>query len=249
MHDHNNGTGQTSKTYPEAPFANSWRENNAANGTRYSAGNTYRVNSNVTFYAEWNSPTVKLPENNPTRTNYVFDGWYTLASGGTPVTSGTSVTANATYFAHWRTAQEYRVYYNANGGSGAPAEQTKIGGTPLTLRAATPSLALTISYDACGGSQPSSGTTLGGTFLRWNTQANGGGANYNPEGSYSQDANVTLYAQWQYPTAQSQGKTIPTSTRDGYTFGGWFTERDGNGDQVTEDTPIKSRTTVYAYWI
>ena len=35
------------------------------------------------------------------RPGYTFDGWYTLADGGTQVTSGTIVTADVTYFAHW----------------------------------------------------------------------------------------------------------------------------------------------------
>ena len=39
----------------------------------------------------------------PTRTGYSFAGWYTAASGGTQITSGTTVslTANQTLYAHW----------------------------------------------------------------------------------------------------------------------------------------------------
>ena len=39
----------------------------------------------------------------PTRTNYDFDGWYTASSGGSKVTSSTTVTATSdhTLYAHW----------------------------------------------------------------------------------------------------------------------------------------------------
>ena len=49
----------------------------------------------------------------PTKTNYEFLGWYTAASGGTQVTSGTSVTitANQTLYAQWKLNQVYRCRY------------------------------------------------------------------------------------------------------------------------------------------
>ncbi len=37
----------------------------------------------------------------PTRSGYVFDGWWTSASGGTQVTSNTIATGNTTIVAHW----------------------------------------------------------------------------------------------------------------------------------------------------
>ena len=37
----------------------------------------------------------------PTRSGYTFDGWYTAAAGGTPVTIYTVFTADATIYAHW----------------------------------------------------------------------------------------------------------------------------------------------------
>ena len=40
----------------------------------------------------------------PSRTNYVFDGWYTAARGGDKVdfSAGIELTANAMYYAHWK---------------------------------------------------------------------------------------------------------------------------------------------------
>lgn len=37
----------------------------------------------------------------PTKHDYVFDGWYTAASGGTAVTATTVVTSNMAIYAHW----------------------------------------------------------------------------------------------------------------------------------------------------
>ena len=45
----------------------------------------------------------------PTKTNYTFEGWYTEASGGSKVTSSTTVTATAnhTLYAHWTSAHTH----------------------------------------------------------------------------------------------------------------------------------------------
>jgi uncharacterized repeat protein (TIGR02543 family) len=37
----------------------------------------------------------------PTRSGYLFDGWYTAASGGTRISATTRVTNNVTYYAQW----------------------------------------------------------------------------------------------------------------------------------------------------
>lgn len=49
----------------------------------------------------YNSTYGSLPT--PSRTGYTFSGWYTAASGGTKITSGTtvSITSNQTLYAHW----------------------------------------------------------------------------------------------------------------------------------------------------
>ena len=40
---------------------------------------------------------------------------------------------------------------------------------------------------------------------------------------------------------------LPTPTRDGYTFDGWFTAAEG-GEKVTTDTVFNGNTTIYAHW-
>ena len=49
-----------------------------------------------------------------TRNGYVFDGWYTSASGGTKVTAMTKVTGNVTYYAHWKGNAHYKLTVKPN---------------------------------------------------------------------------------------------------------------------------------------
>ena len=37
----------------------------------------------------------------PARSGYMFDGWFTEASGGTQINATTTITEDATYYAHW----------------------------------------------------------------------------------------------------------------------------------------------------
>ena len=74
----------------------------------------------------------------------------------------------------------HTVSYNANGGSGAPGNQTKWWGEVLTLSNTRP-------------------TRANHTFLGWATSANGAVA-YQPGGRYGADNNVTLYAVWKLAT-------------------------------------------------
>lgn len=41
---------------------------------------------------------------------------------------------------------------------------------------------------------------------------------------------------------------MPTTTKDGLVFGGWYTEKEGSGIQYTNNTPVTGDVTLYAYW-
>ena len=131
---------------------------------------------------KWYNETLTLSTTKPTRTGYTFAGWYTAASGGSKY--GTTYTGNAaaTLYAHW-TPITYTVSYNANGGSGVPANQTKTYGVNLTLTSLTSSQLPVRQYYK---------------FLGWGTSAGATSATYQPGGTYSSNAAVTLYAVWQY---------------------------------------------------
>lgn len=119
-----------------------------------------------------------LRSNGFTRTNYVFKNWNTNSAGtGTAYASGANYTGNAalTLYAQWYAP--YTVAYNANGGTGAPASQVKVYNTALTLRTEKP-------------------TRPDFVFMNWNTSSAGSGTSYASGGSYTANANATLYAQW-----------------------------------------------------
>ena len=76
---------------------------------------------------------------------------------------------------------EYKVTYNANGGSGAPSAQTKYYKNDLTLSSTRP-------------------TRAGCTFLGWATSSTATTATYQPGAAYTTDKALTLYAVWKANT-------------------------------------------------
>lgn len=198
------------------------------------------------------SYTFTISSTKPTRTGYTFLGW-SLSSTATSASyqpdGSITLTASDILYAVWK-ANTYTVSYNANGGSGAPSNQTKTYGVTLTLSNTKP-------------------TRTGYTFSAWNTAQNGSGTSYAPGGSYTANAAVTLYAQWTantyVVTFDAQGGSVtpasksvtygqpygslPVPVRAGYRFDGWFTVATG-GTQVTAETvvTVTAAQTLYAHW-
>jgi len=182
----------------------------------------------------------------PERTGYTFDGWYTSASGGTEIKS-TDVCSNAiTLYAHW-SKEQYTITFDLNGGEGtAPAS-------------------MSVSYNATYSSLPASPSRTGYNFAGWYTSASGGTKIENTSICTSAG---TLYAHWTAKpytltfdvnggnalttntlsaTYDAAYGTLPSATRTGYVFDGWFTSAD-SGTQVKADTVCKGDLTVYAHW-
>ena len=180
-----------------------WNTAADGTGTDYSPGATYTGNSSLTLYAVWtiNTYTVSYNMNGgdgtianqtktynvaltlsstvPTRTNYTFMGWSESNTAVVPTyLAGGSFTnnANTVLFAVWR-LNLYTVSYNANGGTGAPASQTKTHGVDLTLSSTEP-------------------TRSGYAFFGWATSSSATTAEYQPGDTFTTDANTTLYAVW-----------------------------------------------------
>ncbi len=184
----------------------------------------------------------------PTRPGYTFLGWSTSPNASSAsYQPGELMYCDAQsykFYAVWRNdTSYYYVYYNANGGSGAPDRQIKASTHKLALSTVTPTKTFNITYYANGGYTASSGKTVSCSFKSWNTAVNGNGTTYYPGGTYSNNADVTLYAQWINPTAGA----LPTPTRDGYTFDGWYTGKE-IGTKITESSTISSNLTLYAHW-
>lgn len=128
---------------------------------------------------KWKDITLPLSSTKPTRTGYTFNSWNTASGGtGTKYNPGGNYTANAdaTLYAQW-TPITYTVTYDANGGSGAPSNQTKTYGVTLTLSSTKP-------------------TRTGYNFIGWGTSKSATTATYSAGGSYTNNASITLYAIW-----------------------------------------------------
>lgn len=167
-------------------------------------------------------------------------------TGGWPAdVSATMPAKDTTYTANW-TATEYDVNFDTNGGGTAPTGQT-------------------VTFGQAYGALPTV-TRTGYTFDGWFTAADGG-TQVTDTTSVSTAANHTLYARWTPETytitynlnggdAIENGSytvhdavTLPTPTRTGYTFGGWF---DNSGLTGTAVTVIPAGSTgnkaFYAKW-
>ena len=113
----------------------------------------------------------------PTRSGYVFNGWFDADTGGNEYTFGTAVTADITLYAQW-TIMTYTVSYNVNrGDSTEPSTETVEHGGTATRPTTDP-------------------TWTGYTFTGWFDAASGGSVyNFGTEVT----ADITLYAQWTPP--------------------------------------------------
>ena len=120
----------------------------------------------------------------------------------------------------------YYVTYNANGGSGAPAEQSKVNDSVLKLSTVKP-------------------TRSGYAFQGWATSSGSTTVAYKSGASYSATKSITLYAVWKVSHTFSFGLndgsgsfsdmkvvdgqefSIPSKkpSRKGYTFKGWYVKR------------------------
>ena len=221
-----------------------WNTKKDGTGTAYAAGASYKKNADATLYAQWTNPKAgELAA--PTRSGYTFNGWYTAASGGKKVTDASTISADTTLYARWPAVPKntYTIQYDANGGSGAPASQTKTEGKTLTLSSAKPTKSFKITYNANGGSVSPSSKTVDCGFTGWNTKKDGSGTAYAAGASYKKDAAATLYAQWSNPKAGA----LAAPTRSGYTFNGWYTAASG-GKKVTDSSTISADITLYAQW-
>lgn len=129
---------------------------------------------------KWKNQTLTLSSTKPTRTGCSFLGWSTSSTSTTATYSaGGSYTENeaATLYAVWK-ANTYTVSYNANGGTGAPANQTKTYGKTLTLSTTKP-------------------TRTNYNFKGWGTSASATTVSYAAGASYTANAAITLYAVWE----------------------------------------------------
>lgn len=209
---------------------------------------------------KWYGVPLTLSTQTPTRTGYTFLGWSTSSSATyASYSPGQSYTSNSgkTFYAVW-SKNSYTIQYNANGGSGAPASQTKKYGETLTLSSVKP-------------------TRSGYTFKGWSTSSTATTPTYYAGGSYTANSGATLYAVWEKnatptpvtytvsynanggsgaPASQTKTQNVTLTlsstkpTRSGYTFLGWSTSSTATyplyyaGGSYTAN----ASATLYAVW-
>ncbi|WP_373207296.1 InlB B-repeat-containing protein [Coprococcus phoceensis] len=130
----------------------------------------------------YNGQKVTLSSTRPTRTGYTFLGWDRNKNATSPEYWAGGVfqsltLGNFTIYAIWK-ANTYPIAYNANGGTGAPATQTKTYGVNLTLSSVKP-------------------TKTNYNFKGWGTSAASTTVAYAPGAVYKENASATLYAIWE----------------------------------------------------
>lgn len=140
-----------------------------------------------------------IDANIPTRDGYKFKEWNTAVDGtGTSFQSGGTyaIDADVTLYAIWEVAQ-YTVHYEANAPIDAntgvaiglvidmPTDQAKTHGVDITLDddGVTPTIPNVTNYYE---------------FAGWNSEADGTGTHYDAGDLYNIDADINLYAEWNY---------------------------------------------------
>ena len=158
---------------------------------------THGQTSDFTVYARWSANTLAVtydsgggssvassftstggivtPIVRPTRAGYTWAGWYSAATGGTPVYLARphGRTSDFTLYARW-TANRLIVTYDTGGGSGISSSTARTGGTAW---------------------YPGRPTRAGYTFVGWYTAASGG-VRVTYRYTHGRTSDFTLYARW-----------------------------------------------------
>lgn len=197
----------------------------------------------------------------PIKTGYTFKGWYPqneVIEGVESVKAYDKVLRryDHTLYARW-TVNEYWIRFNPNSNDATCEKDGKW-----------------VTYNKEYGELPTP-TRKGYTFIGWFTPLSGGMQVTENTIVTSENINATpnsdnaLYAHWEPITytvtfdanggeVEPQSKTItydkeygelPTPTRIGYVFEGWYTEKNG-GDKIENYTTVTvaSDHTLYAHW-
>ena len=180
------------------------------------------------------------------RTGYTFAGWFTSATGGTQITADTTMPVNgATYYAHWNITQ-YTLTVNPNGGTWnnttGNSTFTQNYGTTKTI--SNPTVApkgYTVTFSTDGGSEVANQTSTK-SFTNWSLSGKG---SLNGTTFTFGEGDTTLTANY-----KNNSITLPTTSKTGYTFGGWYTNPEctqSAGNAGEQYTPTKD-ITLYAKW-
>lgn len=232
---------------------------------------SYHMYNNTTAYeGQTVTPVTHLTANSYTRTGYVFTGWNTKPDGSGRTFADKAEIYNLsaadwndrstwtaeddgtiTLYAQWRRS-ESTLIIDANGGKYNGINEYSMTASYATKYNLQNELidapdGFTVSFETNGGSKTNAIT--GKThFVEW-IQMQPFLGRIKDEAYYfiAPDGNVdTIKASYQLDPV-----TLPSTTKDGWSFGGWYYDPDftlpagGAGDQIT---PVKD-TTLYAQWV
>lgn len=202
---------------------------------------------NPSFYTVEDSFTLK----NPTKDEYIFAGWKKNESADIQknVTIEKGTTGDLTFLAVFEKDNSYiEIQYDLDGGTTTEALPERIERTQDAFELPIPEKA---DYIFDGWIKNESGAPSVHMMIH-------------PE---SEEQSLTIRAAWHkaqmftvsyHPengadsqsVSYKEGTTIPSmpkATWGGYTFNGWYTEKEG-GEKVTEETVITSDMTLYGHW-
>ena len=248
--DSNNTNATISKNIVEAerPFSN-WKLTKDVNDVTTKLENNKFTfgTSNATIEANYG-----VNSNNTTLALISKAGhtckWNTKSDGsGTSYSSGYanySANSNITLYAIC-SANSYKVLLDNQGATTAGTSSVSVtyGKNISNITVPAKEYKVTLVYDSTKTEEKTVKLTFGGYY----SEKNGKGIQYiNASGSgvksYDKATNTTLYAKW-----NSASITLPTPSKTGYTFDGWYTQSSG-GTKVSNTYTPAGNVTLYAHW-
>ena len=183
------------------------------------------------------------PENAPVKEGYTFVGWYGDKECTIPYDFSKGIKEDTTIYAKW-TINTYKVSFDTNGGSEVSDQ--------------------TVEWNKLVAKPETEPVKEGYTFGGWYTDKD---CKTEYDFKAAVKADVTIYAKW---TINSYKVTFDTNggskvsgqsvewnklaakpetepVKEGYTFGGWYTDKDCK-TEYDFATPVKADVTIYAKW-
>jgi uncharacterized repeat protein (TIGR02543 family) len=209
----------------------------------------------------------------PTRQGFTFVGWFTTQTGGTQINANTVVSGNVTYWARWNATVTFNLNQGIFNGSANPIIWNiwlgeTVGTLPTPTREGFTFAGWFMTPGATGNAQlyadmessdaqvyevtPFSDTPIHpGTIItgnmnlwaRWTPLAPIVTVTFNLNGGTIAGSGDAITRN--IPAGQSFGTAMPTPTRTGYSFDGWFIVV---GAQIYPDTVINGNMILWARW-